>query len=639
MSDLVNYIYNSAIDYIEDRERDNELRSAYAGYMSAQNWNNNEMNNVVDVIAIIAEDELRNLRRDSDEKALIRSIIVAMVDAHCGAFGLSDKRLSDSVSDAIYTEMKRADAKWNDILNRISGNSRGGSRREETRDRGFGSSRRTEPHRRDRGDRGDRGRSVFDRNNRFGEQRDREVDPRASNSVFANRDVGVNNPVFDRNPPMEREAPRKASVWDRSPVKEEPVVNRSPEPVEETYSDGPNMDLARPYDDFWVDGENWQLAHCSKFVWSWSPTQQTRRSYNPDDEVRFLVKSKDGYVREEFITMADDLIEEAHIIRDQARPNRPRITTERFEGDSIFESDDLDVVDFDTLKSTMAYVAKSYISEMDIGTPHLSEQAVSVSTIEEAAVRAAGLACKTDNDVTAVNNIMSVELAGDSNSTAALESIRAVSVSEGDLLQLQNRLISLRGTLSENVLNYLDKHFTNEVNSALGDQFGLARPRIESFIEDFKDLLDCNTFKKQGASYSAQFLSRTRIILASMQYLTEDDMREEFLDCEDLLPTDDTDPEGYTEFRKNTVILFKPMSMVHIKMNVDALGFVDNEVRVPVRTGKGADPEMVNFLNGLYAIARKIAGAGRAYVVTADNIILELVPISGARDIVGIRTV
>ena len=628
MSDIINYIYDTTIDYIENRARDNELRSMYAEYMSVQRWNSTEMANLIDVIGVIAQDELRNIRRGEDETRVVREIIMAMVDAHCGAFGLSDKRLSDSVSDEIYTEMKRADAKWNDVLNRISGNTRGGGRRDAPRGGGgFGGSRREEP----------RGRSVFDRNSRFGESRDRDIDQRASNSVFAGRHVAVGNPVFDRNKSEGRQTEQSSSIWDRSSVKEE--APREMAPVVEEVADGPNMDLDRPYDNFWVDGENWQLAHRSNWTWSWSPKQQTRRSYNPDEEVRFLVKSKTGHVREEFIAMTDDLVEEAHVIRDQARPNKPRLSTDRLTADALFESDDLDVPDYDVLKSTIAYVAKTYIGDVDISTPHLSEQAISVATIEEAAVRVAGLACKTENDVTAANNIMSVELAGDDACTAALESIRAVSVSEGDLLQLQKRLISLRGTLAENVLNYLDQHFTNEVNAALGDQFGLAKPRIESFIEDFEDLLNCNTFKNNGTAYAAQFLSRTRIILASMQYLTDDEMREEFLECEDLLPTDETDPAGYTAFRSNTVILFKPMSMIHVKLNADALGHIDREVRVPVRSGNGADPELALFLNGLYAIARKISGAGRAYMVTADNIVLELVPIGGARDIVGIRTI
>ena len=129
MSDIINYIYDTTIDYIENRARDNELRSMYAEYMSVQRWNSTEMANLIDVIGVIAQDELRNIRRGEDETRVVREIIMAMVDAHCGAFGLSDKRLSDSVSDEIYTEMKRADAKWNDVLNRISGNTRGGGRR------------------------------------------------------------------------------------------------------------------------------------------------------------------------------------------------------------------------------------------------------------------------------------------------------------------------------------------------------------------------------------------------------------------------------------------------------------------------------------------------------------------------------
>ncbi|MNP26682.1 hypothetical protein D3C76_1195470 [compost metagenome] len=124
-----------------------------------------------------------------------------------------------------------------------------------------------------------------------------------------------------------------------------------------------------------------------------------------------------------------------------------------------------------------------------------------------------------------------------------------------------------------------------------------------------------------------------------MQYLTEDDLREEFMECTDLLVQGENDPEAYTAFRKNMVVLFKPVAMIHIKLLAEQLGFVDQEVRVPRRTGEGADPTLCDTLNGLYAIGRKTAGAGRVYVVSADNLIFELVPISGARDIIGIRTV
>jgi len=641
-NDFVNFIYDRTVDYIENRAPDNELREAYANYMSKGNWNNNEMANVVEVIAVIAEDELRSCRSTREEEACIRDVVMTCVDANCGSFGLSDRQLANAVPDEVYTEMKRADAKWNDILNRLSGNTRGGGRNERSTSRSWG------------GGSAGASRSVFDRGNQYGERRsafDRSEprEERASNSVFAGRDVGGRSPVFDRHQDERDRAqaspPRSAFAHTRErPPAPEPVRReepaRQPEPVREAPTqEGPDMNLERPYDDFWMKGENWQIAHRSKFVWSWSPKQQTRRAYDPDQEVRFLVKGVDGQIREEFIAMTDDLVEEAHAIRAHQRPNRTRTTTERVEGDDLFEGKDLDVVDLDALQVTKHYAAKELLQELDITSPYISEQAISVATLEEAAVRVAGDATKNEGDVTATNNIMSVQLAGDALSIKALESIKAIGVNEGDLLQLQKRLKSLRGTLAENVMNYLDKHFTQEVNSALGDQFGLAKPRIESFVEDFEDLLNCNTFKKQGQAYASQFLSRTRILLASMQYLTEDDLREEFLECTDLLQPGENDPEAYTEFRKNMVVLFKPVAMVHIKLLAEQLGYIDNEVRVPRRTGEGADPTMVDILNGLYAIGRKTAGAGRVYVVSADNLVFELVPISGARDIIGIRTV
>lgn len=639
MSNLVNFVYDRTIDYIENRARDNELRSAYADYMSKGNWNNNEMANVVEVIAVVCEDELRSCRSEREEDACIKDVIMTIVDANCGAFGLSDRTIANAAPDDVYNDMKRADAKWNDILNRLSGNTRGGGRQAQSGGRWNGG--------------GGESRSVFDRGQQYGSRRgtafdrDQPREERASNSVFAGREVRGANPVFDRQREERTETPhRSAFAHTRErPAEQAPTRREEPartEPARDeraTVQEGPDMNQERPYDDFWMKGENWQIAHRSKFVWSWSPKQQSRRAYDPDNEVRFLVKGVDGQVREEFIQMTDDLVEEAHAIRAHQRPNRPRTSTERMEGDAVFHGTDLDTVDLDALTVTRHYAVKELLQELDISSPHISEQAISVATLEEAAVRVAGDATKTDSDVTATNNIMSIQLAGDATSIKALESIKSISSNEGDLLQLQKRFKSLRGTLAENVMNYLDKHFTTEVNAALGDQFGLAKPRIESFIDDFEDLLNCNTFKKQGQAYASQFLSRTRILLASMQYLTEEDLREEFLECTDLLQPGENDPEGYTAFRKDMVVLFKPVAMVHIKLDAEQLGYVDQEVRVPMRTGNGADPTMVDTLTGLYAIGRKTAGAGRVYVVSADNLIFELVPISGARDIIGIRAV
>ncbi|QTH80226.1 hypothetical protein PA10_00026 [Pseudomonas phage pPa_SNUABM_DT01] len=640
MSDFVNYVYDRTIDYIENRAPDNPLREEYARYMSAQNYNNRDMQDLVDVVATIADNEVRGARNDREAEAIVRDIVTLVIDAHVGHFGISDQRIANAVSDDVYQDMRRANAKWEEIIGRLTG-----------RGRGMGGSRSSFG-----GGRSSGGRSVFETDRgSFGSGRggsifgDREQpDERASNSVFgggrsSQRPQRSSSPVFQN---AEERGTQQRSSWAGGGRQEEQRQGqRREEPApaqsarqEERKEDGPDMTKDRPYDDFWINGENWQIAHRSKFVWTWSPKQQTRRAYDPDNEVRFLVKGKDGLVREEFIAMTDDLVESAHEIREQQRPNRTRHTIDRVDGDAMFVGSDPDAVDLNALGETLKLARKEFLAELEVSNPTIIGQGTSVSNLEEAIVRVAGEAHRSDTDVTSVNTIQGIMLPADQVTMEALDSIKSIGQSDGDLLILQKRLKSLRGTMAENVLTYLDKHFTGEVNAALRDQFGMPKLNIDSFIDDFEDLLNCKAFQKHGTAYSSQFLSRTRVLLASLHYMTEADQRAEFLDCADMLPAGENDPEVFTEFRKNVVVIFKPLAMVHIKLDSDQLGFVNDEVRVPQRSGKGADPAMAEALNVLYTIGRKTSGAGHVYLVSADNICFELVPISGARDIIGIRT-
>lgn len=639
MSELANYVYEKTIDYIQSRVRDNEIRDEYDRVMSAQNYNNNEIVSLVEAIIAVAESELASARSGREEEGIVKDCIVQLVDSHVGFFGMSDKRIADTVPDAVYTDLKRAAMKWEDIMSRLSGRGRGMSRG--TSRGGFG---------------GGGSRSVFDqpaRQTGFGGSRGgvfgrEEPEPaRASNSVFSSRaaatgGLGRTSP-FDRNEEPQAEARPRSSNGFGQAAREmtmRPTEERAPRQEEAPVkAEGPDMSSERPYDDFWIGGEHWQIAHKSSFQWTWSQKQQTRRAYDIDQEVCFLVKSADGSVREEFIAMTDDLVETAHEIRMQNRPNRPRNVLERADVDPLFAGDDIDVVDLDALNVTIASARKELLSELDLNDPVIHQAAVAVSGIEEAVLRAAGAGAQTDKDVAAVNSIAGTQLAADPMTLKALESIKAISANDSDLLVLQKRLKSLRGTMAENVLNYLDQHYTTEVNSVLRDQFGLPVVSIDSFIEDFEDLLNCKAFAKHGAAYISQFLSRTRILLASIHFMTEGDQRMEFLECSDILPIAEEDSDAYKQFRENVVVLFKPMAAVHVKIASDKFGLYTKEVRTPSRTGQGADPILVDTLNSLYAIGRKTTGAGHVYLVTADNICFELVPISGARDIIGIRLV
>jgi hypothetical protein len=190
--------------------------------------------------------------------------------------------------------------------------------------------------------------------------------------------------------------------------------------------------------------------------------------------------------------------------------------------------------------------------------------------------------------------------------------------------------------MAENVMNYIDKHFTDEVNSALRDQFGL-NLSIDSFVSDFEDLLACPTFRNMGSSAVSQFLARTRILLSSIHYVAEAEQRLEIIDALDVLPVKEVNSEAYEAFRAETAVMFKPRAVIHIKIDSDKFGMVGKEVRTPQRQGQHADVPLATALTSLFHIGRKTSGAGHVYLVTADNIVFELVPISGARDVIGIR--
>jgi len=636
MSDLINYVYDRAIDYIENRASSNSLRREYARYMSAQNYNNSEMNQLVDVIAVVADNDLRT-SRSSNEEAIVRDVIVDIVDSHVGAFGMSDPDFVDSAPDDIYTDMRRHEEKWNTLLARIQGRSAGTGRSSG----GFGGDRRSVFERGDNRVVGSRAGSVFSRN-------EPQRDVRGSNSIFSRRPTvpQAEEPrasLFNRDEQQPRRAGFGQTAAGLSQGRVDVARTDTPttvrqEPVAETQKpDGPDFNVDRPYDDFWVNGENWQLAHRSKFAWTWSPKQHTRRTYDPDQEVCFLVKGKDGSVREEFLAVTGDLVEYAHEIRNMTRPNQVRSVSDRESGDDLFPSNDLDVVDLDALKNVEEAVRKYVLDDLKLNSVHSVSGTEAVSSLEEAALQAAGAAQKQDEHITVTSKFVAVQLPADKETIKALDSIKALNESEADLLVLQKRLKTLRGNIAENVMNYLDKHYTDEVNRAVLDQFGLSGLKITSFVEDFEDLLNCGRFKKFGAGYAAQFLSRTRNLLLSLTPLTDEAMRMEFMECTDTLPIAEEDPEAYRQFRENVAVLFKPLGMVHVKVSSEEFGLVSEEVRTPNKNGAGAQPQLAEVLVQLYATARRLAGAGHIYMMTADNLCFELVAISGARDIVGIR--
>lgn len=641
MSNFANHVYERTIDYIQNQENKTDIRYEYSRYMSTGNWNNNEMGNLVDVICIVADQELNAARTEREEQNILANCIANLVDYHVGYVVMADRRTVDALDDRTYHSLKDAAGRWEDVLAQLSGRGRGRGMRPQVGQRqgGYTQGRRSVFD--NAGGPGSR-RSVFDNDNG-------ETSRASSNGSFGSGPMPSTRTsrVFDDQPDEQRPGSGFASAFGNqrasgaSTTQNERQVHRpEPTPVatEEARAEGPDFSKERPYDNFWLKGENWQLAHVSSFKWSSSPRQQLRRSYDPEQEIRFLVKGTDNTIREEFIAMTADLAEETHRIRNTARPNRPREALIGQEGDSLMVGEDIDAVDLDAVEKSYRCVRRDYLGDINVNDPVIGEKAVAIANFEEGVLVAAGEGAKVDNDVVTCNTYEGIGMVTDQPTIKAIE---ALSVSIGqpdfDLLAFNKRMNSLRGIVTENVMNYVDRHFTKEVNDALADQFGFSNLTIDSFLDDFGALLSCKRFTNLGAAYITQFLSRTRILVASLQYLTSKEDRLEYLECGDLLSLTAAENEQAQVLRENVLIIFKLRAFVHVKAALDVFGMVDNEMRVPQRSGEGADPVMADLLRNLYQAGRKTSGAGRVYMVTADNICVELVPASGARDVVGLR--
>lgn len=637
MSEFVDYVYNRTIDYIQNSgERGSDIRYEYARYMSERNWNNNEMANLIDIIAPYADSQLANSRSEREDEQIVNKCVQYIVDAHCGYVAMGNKRLVDSVDDTTYSNLKRAAQLWEDIMAELNGRGRGrGGAPSRSRQMPAGGGRR----------------SVFDNSPGVGGRRSSVFDsaqpsqqdrPATSNGSFGGGVIPpTRSSVFETTDQHERGhafgdrfGERGQEVREELP-RREMVVERKPE-----VPDGPDMSKARPYDSFMMKGENWQLAHCSTLTWASSVRQPTRRAYNPDNEMRFLVKGTDGTVREEFVAMTADLEEEAHRIRTTQRPNRPREALAMEQGDSLMVGQDIDAVDLDAMDNSYRCVRRDYLGEIDANNPVIDGAPKAINNFEEGALAAIAAGAKTEVDVASVNTYEGISLVADQPTMKAVETMAALTGQpDFDLRAFAKHLNSMRGIVAENVLDYIDRHFTQEVNDTLRDQFGFTGLTIDSYMDDFEALLGCKKFVNLGAGYVNQFLQRTRMLTTSLQYLSGKEERTEYLECGDLLTQSEQDTEQYTRLRENVLVIFKLRSFVHVKIDMDAFGMVSSEMRVATRTGEGSDPTMADLLRNLYAIGRKTSGAGRVYMVSADNLVAELVPASGARDVIGIRSV
>lgn len=653
---LEDVIYDRLIDIIMNGAKDNDLRDEYDRFMSDRNYNNSDMKALFEHCLKMVELEWETCRNEREEDKLIDNSCEEAVAQGIAVWVIGDKKLANAIDDdRVWKDLQQSARDWDSVESDYDRATRGGGR-DRGRDTG-----------RDRGGREDRnsrntglgynqnrppaGRSDRDGGHRSS-SRGRDDNSRMTGGLAGGGRSQPRESARNAEQPQQRDTrnssplARGSRQTESREVEQETRLHRHQETAGDdviNQNAGPDFSLARPFDSFWEDGENWQLAHVSSLTWTWTPKQQFCRSYDADQEVRFLVLGADGKVREEFLPMNDDLNFAAHEIKALKRPNDERRTrsgaTGAVAGEISLPGNDLDTVDLDKLGGQVEQTRRVLITEMNLTSVEIDPNQVIASTLRDGTIKATTLRLQTGKDIASVQNMIVEVLPSSGKGTAELESLSNLIGSDGDLKVLQTRLLGLRGKVDESVLDHIDRHYTDEVNHSLKYAFGFGgKLEIESFIDDFAAMLEVMT-KHRNAGFTAQYLTRTRNLVPTLVVLKEDEGRKDVIASLDLLPEAEEDSTAYIAYRENVVVLLKPSAAVSINVDLEAFGMVDDDPKVAVGTGAGADPELRDALHGLYLIARKSSAPGRVRVVTADNITLELVGMAGARDVVGVRRV
>jgi hypothetical protein len=286
-----------------------DLRRSYADQLSARRWENRNFNELVDgiVAAYDRVDRTRGERGDT-ELDIIDKTVEIVVDGHFAELVLSDDRVSNELSNAVYAEMKDARREAREMVE--------GSRRERRHDdddddRGRRSSRRDRDDRRD-SRRDDRRSSSRDRG--------RGSDDTGSHWMT---DIGDND---DDRRDDDRDDDRREPAREERQRDERPEYHHTEQaPRREDPGfviQGPDYTKADPYSDYWLGDEHYQAAHVSDWkltgdgdnILSTIPTV-----YDVNTHIKYYVMNERGEVREELIEVTDDNRYMAHQLREETR--------------------------------------------------------------------------------------------------------------------------------------------------------------------------------------------------------------------------------------------------------------------------------------------------------------------------------
>jgi len=615
-------IADEAVAVIEDRERDGDrLRRKYGDVMSKGDFRNRDFESLVNLcfeaFPVIEDKYARDGDRLSD---FLPKAIEDIVDGHFANSVLSNRELERDLDDRTYNEMQDAVDRYKDLVR-----GRGG------RDRGYG--------RDDRGGRGrdrdDRGGTGYSRGGRGGrdDRNSRDIGREARNAGggWRNRGSGQRASVGDGWVATAREAAAAQEVEVRqdaaTPTPPPAAAAPAPAPVAPSRPalDGPDFTKARPYDDYWMKGEHWIVAHKSPWTLAWddqNPLASVPKLYDIRTHVKYHVQSQDGKVREELIKMSQDA---RYLMHDQmAQPDRYQSTQPRA-GHSVSLSGQKIEQGEDKLNDVPSKPKATYLHDVLNGIP-LPQFNVDPQTGAPLAETLQGLVFNTR--VKMFGNEDAQRLNVGFRTTALVASgwkqeelINQVGQSH-NLAAAATKMNELKAEFDPVIWDTLNKRFSELTLRAVRFQFQHASVKALSFASDWQKLID-HLHTQKGEGFASDFAQRTSYIVAMACTLADRGDLPGFMDREGVeIPA---------------VVFLDQIAMIAIEGSMDDLGFGNaiQKQETGVSITANADQELNAAVRHVYNKLDGNAtssGACRVYFNTSDGQLLELVPFAARKE-------
>ncbi|MGG4591666.1 hypothetical protein ACLPJK_25765 [Pseudomonas aeruginosa] len=588
MSRNTERLFNYMADVIESERRRNEFRNEHYRAMCSDNWGNKAMRDLVEMGAIFIAMETD--RERSTDPALIDELIREWIELDLADFVLSDKHLSDKLSDELYDKARDKAARYERIKQATRSYDDRSRRSYDDRDR------------RDY-------RSPNDRRDYWGGNQRRGDDSHASGTgISAIMSQGVSRAQADtaRSSRDERE-PRETEV--RSA--EAPRINL---PV----SEGPDYTQPYPHLRYIQNGELWEYAPKSSLVLS-DPTQASQ-VYNPLTEAPYLVMNLENkIVREEIVPMSNEM---AYLRLEQLgspvqrqryeSAQNSRIApknTDQYGAPSTMHNNQPTLSPTDELIST--YLRVRTEEPTQASTVYSLDEADTLARVEHLAggrLMSINRYIKTTPICTPVEGVNFLITIGNAPTLAAAAQIMATQA----------------GLVSPELWDAVNARFTALINYMLTVRFGLKEPRITDFVADLNPLMEALRNNKKLPQADQQLGYKGRQFVSDAVNFLDGELADicvsNLLSAKETLLTPGVKPP--------VIVLVEDFVLITVSFSYASLGLKLDEKGRPAAIIRDRNPALYDFAKLLAQYSesnRNDQGLDRLYVLTSDHVRVEFV--------------